>query len=121
MKFIIAILLFGCAHSTPTKIVSKKQTAYDKAWASVEQSLVEKIELYGKTIPCSRYMQLVDVEITDDGEAGVAVIEARGEEKEFVGRLFVYLFFRADGTCQAVLNITKVEVNNSCQANSQRL
>lgn len=97
MKYLIlALVLTGCAH---TQQEQRRRMVAEKAWERVDRIINNNAVGYGNLIKGSRFLQLVDIEMTKDAEAGVIVINAMGENHEFLGRIFVYVFCDPNGVC----------------------
>ena len=127
MKYLVLMLtLIGCAHTTAmTQAESHRKMVFDKAVAEINSALVKNPLNYGSMVPGSRFIELVDMAMDSNGESGVAVIEARGENRESIGRIYIYIFCDPTGSCRPVQVGTKVlaplPTASQSNAESQRL
>jgi hypothetical protein len=98
MKYLIlALTLTACAHSQSKE--QHRRMVAERAWERVEKIINSNAIGYGNLIKGSRFLRLVDIEMTKDAEAGVIVVNALGEDHEFLGRIFVYVFCDPNGVC----------------------
>src|SRR5690349_12397358 len=101
--FLVIAISAGCAHfkSEPTAASQEhRKEVAQLAWNFVEKELGDNAVMYGSLVQGSRFMRPVDIEFSDDAEAGVVVVDVSGEEHEPLGRIFVYLFCDPKGVCR---------------------